>query len=55
MAKIIRREWTSTGRPGGVCDMWRSVIRSRQRETGTQSVLGWTCEEDALKALSERQ
>ena len=56
MAKIIRHEWTSKGPVGKrvrhVAFGYTLAIHG-QRERKVSSA--WTCEEDALKALSARQ
>jgi hypothetical protein len=56
MAKIIRREWPSTGplrkRVRHVAFGYTLAINGK-RERKVSSA--WTCEEDALKALSARQ
>ena len=56
MAKIIRREWTSAGPLGKrvrhtAFGYTITVNGKRERKVSSD----WTCEEDALKALSERQ
>jgi hypothetical protein len=55
MAKIIRRDWTSKGPQGKrvrhVAFGYTLAINGK-RERKVSSA--WTCEEDALKALSER-
>ena len=56
MAKIIRREWTSdgpTGRRVRHVAFGYTLTVNGKRERKVLS--DWTCEEDALKALSERQ
>ena len=56
MAKIIRREWTSDGPTGKrvrhvAFGYTLTVNGKRERKVSSD----WTCGEDALKALSERQ
>src|ERR1043166_4625972 len=56
MAKIIRREWTSdgpTGRRVRHVAFGYTLTVNGKRERKFSSA--WTSEEDALKALSERQ
>ena len=55
MAKIIQREWTSTGPLGKrvrhVAFGYRLTINGKRERKFSST---WTSEEDALKALSER-
>src|SRR6476660_6176443 len=56
MAKIIRRDWTSDGPTGRrvrhvAFGYTLYVHGKRERKVSSD----WTCEEDAMKALSERQ
>jgi hypothetical protein len=56
MAKIIRREWTSSGPVGRSVkhvSFGYTLTVNGKRERKVSSA--WTSEEDALKALSERQ
>jgi hypothetical protein len=56
MAKIIRREWTSKGPLGKRVRhtaFGYTLTVNGQRERKVSSA--WTTEEDALRALSERQ